>query len=466
MVTVGLIWYIGGYQPRVLERPVRSLALAVLLLCVIACARGIEHFPYPVDLPQELCVFPIVAAGALLAISYDQRFAFGVSGILAILTTLAISGGIELLVTLIAAMSVMVFGLREIRTRSKVVGMGGLAAFAALAASLGTGLMEGQSFLKYVLPHALVAASAALFAGFFVQGVLPNFEKLFGVATSMTLLEWSDANKPLLRRLAQDAPGTYSHSLILAQMAEEAAETIEARGLLARVGALYHDIGKLQKAEYFVENQESRTSRHERLSPTMSLLIIIGHVKDGIEMARAYGLPRVLHQFITEHHGSTVVRYFHHAASEAAAAKSTGRHDRGVPESEFRYPGPRPQTRETAILMLCDSTEGAVRALSEPSPGRIESTVHQVVMDRLNDGQFDECDITLRELKLVETSLVKSLTAVHHARVKYPKGQRPPAAGPRKSESAILEVASPEPPERSPHAAPAAASTPEVVPQT
>jgi len=277
---------------------------------------------------------------------------------------------------------------------------------------------------------ALSAGGSALFAGFIVQGILPNFERIFGVATSMTLLEWCDASRPLLRRLAQETPGTYSHSLVLSQMAEEACGAIGARGLLARVGALYHDIGKVQKPVYFVENQEASMNRHDRLSPTMSLLIIVGHVKDGIEMAKAYGLPRILHQFIAEHHGTTVVRYFHYMASEAAAknSKTKGRHDREVPESEFRYAGPKPRSKESAMLMLCDGCEGAVRALSEPTPGRIESTVHQVVMDRLNDGQFDDCDITLRELKLVEQSIVKSLCAIHHGRIKYPKGERRHAA--------------------------------------
>jgi cyclic-di-AMP phosphodiesterase PgpH len=190
--------------------------------------------------------------------------------------------------------------------------------------------------------------------------------------------------------------------------------------LLARVGAMYHDIGKTQKPDYFVENQEAQMSRHDRLSPTMSLLIITGHVKDGLEMARAYGLPRVLHQFILEHHGTTIVKYFHHAASEAAAKTATGKHDREVAESEFRYPGPKPRIPESAILMLCDGCEGAVRAITEPTPGRIESTVHQVVMARLIDGQFDNCDITLKDLRTIEQSIVKSLCAIHHGRIKYP----------------------------------------------
>jgi cyclic-di-AMP phosphodiesterase PgpH len=281
-----------------------------------------------------------------------------------------------------------------------------------------------------VLTHAAAAATAAIAAGFIVQGILHYYERIFGIATSLTLLEWCDAGQPLLRKLAQEAPGTYSHALILSQMADEASSAIGANGLLARVGALYHDIGKTQKSHYFVENQEARMNRHDRLSPTMSLLIILGHVKDGIEMARAYGLPRVLHQFIAEHHGTTVVKYFHHAASEKAAKDSRikGRHDQ-VSENEFRYPGPKPRSKESAILMICDSCEGAVRALPEPTAGRIEALIHQMVMDRLNDGQFDDCDITLRELNTVERSLVKSLCAIHHGRIKYPSKPSQPDRG-------------------------------------
>ncbi len=416
LITLALVSYTVLYQARVLHRPVRVLGIVCLLLAMILLSRLNERAQYPYDLPVEFAVAFVVIATALLTIAYDQRLALGVAGNLAILATLASRGDFALFVTVLSAAGVVIFSLREIRSRSKVIVVGVVAALTAFTASASMGLIQAQD-PKYLLVHALAAGAAAIGAGFFVQGILPNFERLFGVATSITMLEWSDASRPLLRRLAQEAPGTYSHSLLLSQMAEEAANAIGANGLLARVGALYHDIGKITKAEYFVENQEARMNRHERLSPTMSLLIIVGHVKDGVEMARAYGLPRVLHQFIAEHHGTTVVRYFHHAANELAARKK----DREIPDTEFRYPGPKPRSKETAILMLCDGCEGSVRALSEPTPGRIESTVHHVLMDRLTDGQFDECDITLRELHLVEQSLVKNLAAIHHGRIKYPK---------------------------------------------
>ena len=263
-----------------------------------------------------------------------------------------------------------------------------------------------------------------LLASFFVSGILPFIERAFRIATSLTLLEWTDSRNRLLQLLVREAPGTYNHSQVLGTLAKAACERIGANGLLAQVGALYHDIGKIHKGQYYTENQEGRINRHDNLAPTMSLLIILAHVKDGIEMAKEYKLPRVLHQFIEEHHGTTVVRYFYHAASQQQGHISSGKHDRQVPEAEFRYAGPKPQSKESAVLMVCDSVEGAVRSLSEPTAGRIESTVHQILMERLNDGQFDDCDITLKELSQVEDSLVKSLCSLYHGRIAYPKARK------------------------------------------
>ena len=316
------------------------------------------------------------------------------------------------------------YQLNDIRSRTKIITAGLLTAAAVALASAAGALGNGQP-LEYAWRHALWGGGCALMAAFVVSGMLPFVERAFRVATSMTLLEWSDSRRPLLQLLAREAPGTHQHSLVLGTLAESACEAIGANGLLAQVGALYHDIGKIPKAQYFVENQEGRINWHDSLSPTMSLLIILGHVKDGLEMAKQYKLPRILHQFIAEHHGTTVVRYFHHMASEKQPLIASGKHDREVPETEFRYRGPRPQSRESAVLMLADGAEGAVRALAEPTVGRIESTVHQIVNARLNDGQFDDCEITLREIRQVEDALVKALSRHHHGRVAYPKKAAP-----------------------------------------
>ncbi len=416
VLSVSLFVYVGLYQKRIFEVHSRSIAFAGLLLICLATVRFIDtHSPY-----AELALAPVMLAAAILTITYPRRFAAGVTVIYVVLVSVVIRAEMGVMVTLFAGGYVTALLLNDIRTRTKIISAGvGIAAIVFFT-SFAFGLI-GQQEIGFAAVRAAIAAASAILAALIIQGTLPFIERLFRVATSLTLLEYRDANRPLLRRLAREAPGTYNHSLVLGTMSESACEAIGANGLLAHVGALYHDIGKIPKAEYFAENQEASINRHDNLAPSMSLLIILGHVKDGIELAKEYGLPRVLHPFIAEHHGTTVVRYFHHAASEKKSQSPRGRHDREVPEAEFRYPGPKPASKETAILMLCDGVEGAVRALPEPTPGRIEAIVHQILQERLKDGQFDNCDITLRELHLVEESLVKSLCRFYHGRVAYPK---------------------------------------------
>jgi putative nucleotidyltransferase with HDIG domain len=237
----------------------------------------------------------------------------------------------------------------------------------------------------------------------------------------MTLLDYSDANQPLLKRLAMEAPGTFSHSLLIGSIVEAAAEAIGRNGLLCRVGAYYHDVGKINKAAYFIENEIGSASRHKELSPTMSHLIIVGHVKDGIEMAKEYSLPNVLRQFIETHHGTTLIEHFYSEAQKRKTKDSKKKNVDVLPESEFRYPGPKPLTKEAAIVMLADTVEGAVRSLSEVTATKIEAVVHNMAMKRLQDGQFDECDLSLRELSQIETSISKTLAAHYHGRIAYPQ---------------------------------------------
>jgi hypothetical protein len=415
ILAIGLMAYVGSHQPRIFEIRARTLAFLTVILGTLAAAQALVlQFP---SIP-ELVLFPCLFVAMILGIAYPRRFAMGAMCIVCVIAATIIRAELLLLVTLFTGVAVVVFQLDDIRTRTKLINCGALTAGAIFVTASAGGLMEGQS-PYYIWVHAGTASACAIFAAFFTSGLLPFIERTFRIATSLTLLEWRDPTKPLLQLLAREAPGTYNHSLVLGTLAEAACERIGANGLLAQVGALYHDIGKIHKSDYFTENQVGSTSRHENLAPTMSLLIILGHVKDGVEMAKEYKLPRVLHQFIEEHHGTTVVRYFHHMATEKRVAQ--GRHDREVPEAEFRYGGPKPRSRESAVLMLCDGVEGAVRSLNEPTVGRIESVVHSIVMDRLNDGQFDNCDITLREIRLVEESLVKSLCSLYHGRVAYPK---------------------------------------------
>ena len=266
-----------------------------------------------------------------------------------------------------------------------------------------------------------MAGGAALLSIFLLLLLLPMIERLFGITTAMTLLELSDTNRPLLRRLAIEAPGTFSHSLILGTLAESAARSIGADPLLCRVGAYYHDIGKMLKPGYFIENTGGGgANRHEKLSPAMSLLIVVGHVKDGLELAREYHLPKTIREFIAEHHGTTVVEYFYQAARQRQARDAlVGADSAPIDDSQYRYPGPKPQSRETAILMICDGCESMVRSLADPTPGRIEGAVHELIRRRLLDEQFSQSGLTLSDLSIIEQSLLRSLAGVHHPRIAY-----------------------------------------------
>ncbi len=411
LLTITLLVYVGLYQHRIFEVPTRAMAFCALLLGCLAAVRFLDH---------RFVLTPVLLTASILTITYPRRFAAGVTVTFILIAALVIRADIGTLVTLLAGGYLTTLLLNDIRTRTRIISSGLLTAALVFFTAAAFGMMDHQE-AAFVLRSAGIAAGNAVLAALIIQGALPFIERVFRVATALTLLEYRDANRILLQRLAREAPGTYNHSLVLGTMAEAACSQIDANGLLAHVGALYHDIGKIPKAEYFSENQEAAINRHDKLAPTMSLLIILGHVKDGLELAREYGLPRVLYPFIAEHHGTTVVRYFHHVASEKQPQIASGRHDREVAETEFRYPGPKPQSKETAVLMLCDGVEGAVRALHEPTAGRIEGIVHQVLQARLKDGQFDECDITLRELHKVEESVVKSLCTFYHGRVAYPK---------------------------------------------
>lgn len=247
-----------------------------------------------------------------------------------------------------------------------------------------------------------------------VLGILPIFEYLFKTATNISLLELADFNHPLLRRMTLEAPGTYHHSLVVGNLAESACQAIGANSLLARIGAYYHDIGKLQKPEYFSENQPLKDSKHDVLTPTMSKLIIMNHVKEGEELAKKHKLTPLLVDFISQHHGNSLVYYFYRRALEGLEE------DQEVKEEGFRYPGPKPGSKETAVVLLADSVEAATRALREPSPAKIAEAVHKVINNKFIDGQLDECDLTLKELEKISAVFIRILSGIYHSRISYP----------------------------------------------
>jgi putative nucleotidyltransferase with HDIG domain len=253
----------------------------------------------------------------------------------------------------------------------------------------------------------------AVLSPILVMGFLPLFESIFNLSTDVTLLELSDMNHPLLRRLAIEAPGTYHHSIVVGNLCEKAAEAIGANPLLARVGAYYHDIGKMEIAEYFIENQSGIKNKHEKLVPSMSALIIGSHIKKGVELAEEFNLPDRIIDFIEEHHGTTLMSYFYNKAKESGE-------DRELSEDDFRYPGPKPNSRETAIMMLADSVEAASRSLDDPKPSRIRSVIKRIINDKFQAGELSHSALTMHDLGLIEESFASMLIGVFHARIDYP----------------------------------------------
>lgn len=295
------------------------------------------------------------------------------------------------------------------RKRTRVIQAGFIAGLAQLISLL---LIE-YLWVNQTQRYTIILANGLL-CGIISLGILPLFEYLLRTVTNISLLELADSNNPILQRMVLEAPGTYHHSLIVGNLSDAACSAVGANGLLARIGAYYHDIGKLQKPEYFIENQDIRKNAHDTLSPTMSKMIIMNHVKEGLELAKKYHLSPMLWDFIQQHHGSSLVYYFYRRALEDKEE------DQEITEEGFRYPGPKPNTLETAIVLLADSVEAATRSLKDPTPDRIKEIVHKVINNKFIDGQLDECELTLKDIEKISGIFTKILSGIYHSRVNYP----------------------------------------------
>jgi putative nucleotidyltransferase with HDIG domain len=426
-VYVGLYVLCGCYVYYHHRRIVQDIRQLTMLLGAVVAAIALS-----VVVGQDAWraeSVPLVLFGMTVAIAYDRELALLLSVALALVIAVALGQGLDEFVILGASAATPILMLNRVRSRTKLiyVGLGGGLITFATAVVVGT--MAGQAFglssttdmfTLRLLSGAAWIGGCVVLAGFLMTGLLPFVEQFFDVQTDISLLELGDAAHPLLQELAHRAPGTYNHSINVASIAENAAEAIGANGLLVRVGAYFHDIGKMLKPAYFVENQQENASQHASLLPAMSTLVIIAHVKDGADLGRQHRLPKSIIDFVEQHHGTTLVEYFYRQAER----KREENPDSGdVDETTYRYPGPKPRTKESAVLMLADAVESASRTLVEPTPARIEALVHEISMKRLLDEQFEECSLTLRELNTIEDSLVKSLAAVYHGRIKYPDQQ-------------------------------------------
>ncbi len=413
---VGLFgFYTSLYEPRVMERRVRMVVLMLITVILAGIARFFVRSSF------SLYLIPLPLFVMAVAMAYRRLFALGYGLLLAMLVGVAAGSNFTLFVSLFAGAAMGILALGRVASRPRPF-------LAGLAAGLGTFVATWGAQLLFHTDYRLTATDS--FYGFLngtacgalLTVLLPFIERVFNVTTDLSFLELADLNKPVLRRLALEAPGTYNHSLFVGNLADSAAQTIGAKRLLARVGGYYHDIGKLAKPDYFVENHTAAQSRHYNLSPTMSALVIISHVKDGVKLAKEYKLPPSVISIIRQHHGTTLVEYFYREAVDRAGQSedtATGQ-ARTVEQQNFRYPGPKPRTKEAAIVMLADAVESASRTITDPTPSKLEGLVAGISHAKLADGQFDECGITMADLKKIEISLTKSLAGIFHSRIKYP----------------------------------------------
>jgi putative nucleotidyltransferase with HDIG domain len=354
---------------------------------------------------------PSALTGLLLTLLIDSQVATIATIIMAVfLTVINDLSWIIGLLALIGGLTA-IFSVSKVSQRGDLMRAGFIVGGVNLVLMLTLGLLSKDTNLIY---NSYLGLLSGVLASIMAIGILPYLESIFKVTSSLRLLELSNPNHPLMRRLMLEAPGTYHHSILVGNLAEAAAEAVGADGLLARVGAHYHDIGKLKRPYFFVENQVGIDNPHDKMAPSLSTLIITSHVKDGLELANEFKLPPAVTQFIAQHHGTDLVRYFYHRASEA--------NDEGtVEERDFRYPGPKPHGKEVAIVSLADATEAAVRSISRPNPGKIEAIVRKIIKDRLNSGELDESDLTFQDMDRIANAFVKVIVSMFHARVEYPE---------------------------------------------
>ena len=415
-------------DPGVLANNSRILLIAMGCLLTILPAGLLKHFSGQYPLLSSATVsllipFPLAPLLAGLLLGAPAAIVAGLWIIFASMVLLPQSGITALFVGLTAAVTVALMA-PGVRRRTQLIRIG-------LIVSMLQSIVVFTQFEHFppnwlfVLRQVVFCGIGGIGAALVVMVFLPLFESLFGITTNITLLELSDLGHPLLQRLAFEAPGTYHHSLMVANLAHAAADAIHANAILARVGAYFHDIGKLTKSKYFTENIQSADSPHDELAPSMSALIVMGHVKEGLSLAMLHKLPGAVMNIIEQHHGTALAAYFHHKAGQQQAQlenKDAGASFRPpVDESRYRYPGPRPVSRESAIIMLADSVEAASRSIEKLTPNHITELVDRLVDGRVEDGQLDECEMQLAELAQVKKAFVSCLTNMLHSRIAYPK---------------------------------------------
>jgi putative nucleotidyltransferase with HDIG domain len=408
LVVLGLV-YILQFQPWLFKQERLLYLLLILLLLVVGMIKvfslaDTQSLPY---------LAPVSFATMLISIMVNPQLALSMAAILSLFGGIIVDFSLALTVFYFVSGMVSVLALKDFQRQRDLVRSGSLLMIVNAATAIALNLLFRTAF-KF--DAVLFAIANGFLSSVLAIGSIPFVEHLFKLTSPIRLLELSNPGHPLLRRLQIEAPGTYHHSIMVGNLAEAAAEGIGADALWVRVGSYYHDIGKIKRPYFFVENQMGQDNPHEKLNPTLSTLIITYHVKEGAEIAREHGLPDKLIAIIEQHHGTDLVRYFYKRATENVQGEREN-----LIEEDFRYEGPKPRSKEAALVMLADSVEAAVRSLAKPTPAKVEALIQKIIRERLDDGQFDECDLTLRDLNSVKNSFLKVLGGMFHNRIEYPE---------------------------------------------
>ncbi|MGE6894738.1 HD family phosphohydrolase [Priestia flexa] len=412
----GAAFYLRGlhantYKPLLLYAIITSITIALM---------KILSFFQRIDLSEIGYLAPVAVGGILLRVLMNEKIAIISSIIFAICGSIIFNGelttafnmniGIYFLISNITA----ILFLMDKQRKARVLQAGLVVALMNVIVSLSIIFIKnGQLDTMELGYYSLMAMASGIISSVLAIGLLPFFESGFGILSTMKLIELSSPNHPLLRKILTETPGTYHHSVMVANLSEAACETIGANGLLARVGAYYHDIGKTKRPQYFIENQMNIRNPHDTLSPKVSKNIITSHTTDGAAILRKHKLPKEIVDIAEQHHGTSLLKFFYHKALEQTEEE--------IKEEDYRYEGPKPQTKEAAVICIADSVEAAVRSMPNPTPEKIEKLVRSIINDRVEDEQFIECDITLKELELIRQALCETLNGIFHSRIEYPE---------------------------------------------
>ncbi|MCE5284676.1 MAG: HDIG domain-containing protein [Pelosinus sp.] len=407
LVTLG---YLYRFARPVYDNDLQLVLIGSILfmsLWIGKCAHSLNSLNYDFVAP--------IAAGALLtAILIEARLGILISIILALFISIITEHDIRAVCCVLIGSMIGIYSLSKKDHGHSLTRTGIWIAAINFLVIASTGLIEQIDGME-ILKEGGLGILSGIISAVITTGLLPYLENAFNITTAIKLLDLAKPNHPLLQRLLLDAPGTYHHSVLVGNLAETAAERIGADPVVVRVGAYYHDIGKIKRPYFFVENQEGMENPHDKIAPSLSTLIITSHIKDGLELSRDYKIPKIIMDIIAQHHGTTLVSYFYKRATE-------NEHSECIVEADFRYEGPAPQTKEAALIMLADSCEAAVRSISKPNVNRIEATVRKIIREKLNEGQFDNCNLTLKDLDVIGDVFIRVLSSMFHTRIEYPDG--------------------------------------------